>query len=73
MLRTFGIDRVIYGSDYSIGDPVADLGAAKSPGFSDAELAAVLYDNAAALLGWPGPPAPPGAQSSADMTCLTRV
>jgi hypothetical protein len=31
-----------------------------SLGFSDAELAAVLYDNAAALLGWPGPgPLPP--------------
>jgi uncharacterized protein len=51
VLRKFGIDRVIYGSDYPIGDPVADLEAAKSLGFDDAELAAVLYDNAAALLG----------------------
>jgi uncharacterized protein len=51
VLRKFGIDRVIYGSDYPIGDPVADLEAARSLGFSDAEQAAVLHDNAAALLG----------------------
>jgi len=50
VLRKFGIDRVIYGSDYPVGDPVADLEAAKSLGFSDTELAAVLHDNAAALL-----------------------
>jgi predicted TIM-barrel fold metal-dependent hydrolase len=52
VLRNFGIDRVIYRSDY----PVGDLEAAKSLGFSDAELAAVLHDNAAALLApAPGP------------------
>jgi len=51
VLRKFGIDRVVYGSDYPVGDPVADLEAARSLGFSDAEQAAVLHDNAAALLG----------------------
>jgi uncharacterized protein len=50
VLRKFGMDRVVYGSDYPVGDPVDDLEAAKGLGFDDAELAAVLYDNAAALL-----------------------
>jgi predicted TIM-barrel fold metal-dependent hydrolase len=35
------------------GDPVADLEAARSLGFTDTELAAVLHGNAAALLDPP--------------------
>ena len=50
VLRKVGIDRVVYGSDYPLDDPVEAIEAVRSLGFSDAELAAVLHDNAAALL-----------------------
>ena len=50
VLRKFGIDRVIFGSDYPIDDPLTALGAVGSYGFSDEEQAAILHDNAAALL-----------------------
>jgi uncharacterized protein len=48
--RKVGIDRVGYGSDYPLDDPVEALAAVGSLGFSDAGLAAVRHDNAAALL-----------------------
>ena len=50
VLRKLGIDRVIFGSDYPMDDPLTALGAVDSYGFSDAEQAAILHDNAAALL-----------------------
>jgi uncharacterized protein len=50
VLRKVGIDRVVYGSDYPLDDPVEAIAAVRSLGFTDAELAAVLHDNAAALL-----------------------
>jgi uncharacterized protein len=58
VLRKIGLDRVVYGSDYPLDDPVEAIAAVRSLGFSDAELAAVLYDNAAALLGSAGPGGP---------------
>jgi predicted TIM-barrel fold metal-dependent hydrolase len=54
VLRKVGLDRVVYGSDYPLDDPVQALAAVRSLGFSDAELAAVMHDNAAALLGSAG-------------------
>ncbi len=54
VLRKVGIDRVLFGSDYPLDDPVAALAAVAGLGFGDAELAALLHDNAAALLD-PGP------------------
>ena len=50
VLRKFGIDRVIFGSDYPIDDPLAAVAAVGKLGFSDEEQAAILHDNAAALL-----------------------
>jgi uncharacterized protein len=50
VLRKFGIDRVLFGSDYPMDDPLAALDAVAAFGFSDAEQAAILHDNAAALL-----------------------
>ena len=50
VLRKFGIDRVIFGSDYPIDDPLAAVAAVGKLGFTDEEQAAILHDNAAALL-----------------------
>ena len=50
VLRKVGIDRVIFGSDYPIDDPLAAVGAVAKLGFTDEEQAAILHDNAAALL-----------------------
>jgi uncharacterized protein len=50
VLRKLGIDRVLFGSDYPIDHPLTALGAVASYGFSDEEQAAILHDNAAALL-----------------------
>jgi uncharacterized protein len=50
VLRKLGIDRVVFGSDYPIDDPLAAVGAVAKLGFTDEEQAAILHDNAAALL-----------------------
>jgi hypothetical protein len=50
VLRKVGIDRVIFGSDYPIDDPLAAAAAVAKLGFTGEEQAAILHDNAAALL-----------------------
>jgi predicted TIM-barrel fold metal-dependent hydrolase len=50
VLRKLGTDRVLFGSDYPLDDPLAAAGAVAKLGFTDAEQAAILHDNAAALL-----------------------
>ncbi len=50
VLRKVGTDRVIFGSDYPVDDPLTAAGAVAALGFDDAEQAAILHDNAAALL-----------------------
>jgi predicted TIM-barrel fold metal-dependent hydrolase len=50
VLRKFGIDRVIFGSDYPIDDPLTAVAAVSKLGFTAEEQAAILHDNAAALL-----------------------
>jgi hypothetical protein len=50
VLRTVGIDRVVFGSDYPVDDPLTAVRAVTGLGFTDEELAAIFYDNAAALL-----------------------
>lgn len=51
VLRKVGTDRIVFGSDYPFDDPVSAFRAVADLGFSEAELAAVLHDNATALLG----------------------
>ena len=51
VLRKVGVDRVVFGSDYPLDDPLAAAGAVAQLGFTDEEQAAILHDNAAALLG----------------------
>lgn len=50
VLRKMGTDRVVFGSDYPVDDPVAAIRSVAEFGFTDAEQAAILHDNAAALL-----------------------
>ncbi|MCW2896184.1 MAG: uncharacterized protein QOG28_435 [Trebonia sp.] len=50
VLRKVGIDRVVFGSDYPIDDPLTAVRAVMELGFSDEEQAAILHDNADALL-----------------------
>lgn len=51
--RKFGLDRLLFGSDYPLDDPVSAVEAVASYGFSKSELSAILYSNAAALFGLP--------------------
>jgi uncharacterized protein len=50
VLRKVGVDRVVFGSDYPIDDPLTAAAAVAKLGFSDDEQAAILHDNAAGLL-----------------------
>jgi len=50
VLRKFGLDRVLFGSDYPVDDPLVAVAAVAVLGFTDDEQAAILHDNAAALL-----------------------
>ncbi len=54
VLRKLGIDRVLFGSDYPVDDPLTAVKAVSGLGFTDAEQAAILHDNAAALLDGTG-------------------
>jgi uncharacterized protein len=51
VLRKVGIDRILFGSDYPLDDPVQAIRTVNQLGLSESELAAVLHDNAAARLG----------------------
>jgi uncharacterized protein len=50
VLRKLGVDRVLFGSDYPLDDPLTAARAVAGLGFTDDEQAAILHDNAAALL-----------------------
>ena len=50
VLRKVGTDRVVFGSDYPVDDPVTAIRAVDELGFTDKEQAAIMHDNAAALL-----------------------
>jgi predicted TIM-barrel fold metal-dependent hydrolase len=50
VLRKLGTDRVLFGSDYPLDHPLAAASAVAELGFTDAEQAAILHDNAASLV-----------------------
>jgi uncharacterized protein len=50
VLRKVGTDRVVFGSDYPLDDPMTAARAVADLGFTVAEQAAILHDNAASLL-----------------------
>ena len=50
VLRKVGVDRILFGSDYPLDDPRKAVGSVGELGFTEGELRAILYENAAALL-----------------------
>jgi predicted TIM-barrel fold metal-dependent hydrolase len=50
VLRKVGTDRVIFGSDYPLDDPMTAARGVAGLGFTVAEQAAILHDNAESLL-----------------------
>jgi predicted TIM-barrel fold metal-dependent hydrolase len=50
VLRKVGVDRVVFGSDYPLDNPLTAVRSVAELGFTDEEQAAILYDNAAGLL-----------------------
>jgi predicted TIM-barrel fold metal-dependent hydrolase len=50
VLRKVGTDRVVFGSDYPLDDPLTAARAVVELGFTVAEQAAILHDNAECLL-----------------------
>jgi predicted TIM-barrel fold metal-dependent hydrolase len=50
VLRKVGADRVIFGRDYPLDDPLGAIQAVGQLGFSETEQQAILHDNAAQLL-----------------------
>jgi predicted TIM-barrel fold metal-dependent hydrolase len=51
MIRRHGADRVIFGTDWPMTDPAAELAAVRALGLTAAEERAILGGNLAALLG----------------------
>lgn len=51
LCRLYGANRIMFGSDYPMWDPVAELDWFASLGFSDDELECMLYRNARRFLG----------------------
>jgi predicted TIM-barrel fold metal-dependent hydrolase len=49
VLRKVGVDRLLFGSDYPLDDPVSAVDAIASMRFSDSELRRIFYANAARL------------------------
>jgi uncharacterized protein len=50
VLRKVGVDRIVFGSDYPLDNPLTAVRAVAELGFTDEEQAAILHDNADALL-----------------------
>jgi uncharacterized protein len=51
MIQRHGADRVIFGTDWPMTDPAAELAAVRALGLTAAEEQAILGGNLAALLG----------------------
>ena len=47
----YGVDRVMYGSDYPCWDPATALGLIRDIGLSDSDLEKVLYENSQRFFG----------------------
>ncbi len=53
--RKVGTDRLLFGSDYPLDEPRTAVEAVVSLGFTESELGAIFYGNAAGLFGLPPP------------------
>ena len=52
LVNTYGADRIMFGSDYPMWDPISEYDRFTSLGFSDAELEKLLWKNAERFLGF---------------------
>jgi predicted TIM-barrel fold metal-dependent hydrolase len=55
-MRTVGIDRILFGSDWPVDTPGVAAAAVRRLGLSEAEQRQVFHDNAAKLLGFDDKP-----------------
>jgi len=51
LIRTHGVDRVVFGTDYPVNDHAQELVLFNRLALTDGERQAILHDNAAAMLG----------------------
>jgi hypothetical protein len=51
LIRRHGADRVVYGSDWPMADPTAEIAAVRALGLTPEEQDAVLGGNLAEILG----------------------
>jgi len=51
LIRRHGADRVVFGSDWPMADPAAEIAAVRALGLTDDDTAAILGGNLARLLG----------------------
>ena len=51
LIRIYGADRILFGSDFPIWDPARELQAVLEAGFTDAELEGILGGNCRRYLG----------------------
>ncbi|MEJ7774565.1 MAG: amidohydrolase family protein [Nocardioidaceae bacterium] len=56
--RKVGVDRLLFGSDFPLDDPVTALQSLDELGFSGEEIASIAHDNAASLFGLDGKSTP---------------
>jgi aminocarboxymuconate-semialdehyde decarboxylase len=63
-IEYYGIDRVMYGTDYPCWDPATALALIGEIGLSDVDLEKLLYSNARRILGL-GDSGQPGIAESA--------
>jgi hypothetical protein len=53
LCRAYGIERVMFGSDFPMWSPVTELNLIESMGFSQAEFEAITWHNAERFVGEP--------------------
>ena len=46
LIRAYGADRVLFGTDYPMWSPVDEMASFRSLGLTDEEMQAILHDNA---------------------------
>ncbi len=70
--RKVGLDRIVFGSDYPLDDPLRAIEAVRRLGFRPAELRSIFHDNAARLMERPASGAPTGPKSSPGAEATPR-
>jgi predicted TIM-barrel fold metal-dependent hydrolase len=51
LIRRHGADRVVFGSDWPMADPAAEIAAVRALGLTDEEVGAILGNTLAGIIG----------------------